>query len=138
MSRWAAPRIALIGPDPFEARKRRRKCPHYLLGAHAVVDGGRMNHHLAQQSLRIHEQMALVSIGLLATVATVWATLLGRFGGLAVDDASTRLVVSPDLPPNRFAQRRVDLLPCTISPPDAKIIVDGFAGWPFLGQERAD
>src|SRR5215217_3800145 len=82
------------------------------------------------QTLRIHEQMALSTLHLLATVVTsLLSSYTNALHRLAVDDAGARLGIPPHTPhAHPLAQGRVHPPPCTVDPPSSEVMVDGLPG----------
>src|SRR5215216_3406719 len=108
----------------------RRACPTeqapdaVLVGHLSAVDPG-----LDHQSLRVHEQVALPAADLLAAVEAPLLTAdAGDLGRLRVEDAGTRLGISPKPHPQAFAHRAVEPLPGTIQAPFPEVVEHRFPG----------
>ena len=107
----------------------------HQLDAVAVHDVGGMDHRAEHEAFRIHQQMALASIDLLAAVKAAWATDATGLHGLAIDAAGAGLAITAEAEPERFAQQPVNPLPRPIAPPATQVGIHRLPGRPFLRQE---
>ena len=81
--------ILTIPEDGSQAREGPwLQFPHDFLGPHPVIHAGRCHHNGHQQSQRVHHDMTLTAIDLLATVVAMLATDLGGLHRLAIDTDS--------------------------------------------------
>src|SRR5579885_770865 len=113
--------IGAIGPDEFQARQPGLEVQQEPLGALAVLETDGMNDYFVHQAQGINQQMAFAAGELLGPVVPMRAAAPGRFDRLASDDRGTGRRLSPDLPPQPFAPRGVNLLPRAVQAPFAEI-----------------
>jgi hypothetical protein len=81
-----------------------------------------------QRSERVHQDVPLDPLDLLARVVTPLAAGSSRFDGLAVDTAGAGFGFFPGRLADLNAERVMDLLPGPATPPLVKIVPDGSLG----------
>ncbi len=92
------PAVCTVGEDhlqPVESRLQPAKYRQNQDGSVVVLDIRRMNDDRQDQPKRIHNDMSLASIDLLAGVVTPLAADFGRLDRLTVDDRSTGRPLAP-------------------------------------------
>jgi hypothetical protein len=107
----------------------------HQLDAVAVHEVGGMDDRAQHEAFGIHEQVALASFDLLATVKAALPTNAGGLHGLTVNAARAGLGVTAEAPTEVVAQQRVHALPRSITPPASQAGLHGLPGRPLLGQE---
>lgn len=90
-----------------------------------------MHHHLEQQTQRIHQEVALAAIHLLAAVVAMRPALFGRLDRLAVDDGGAGSGLAPVRLAHALAEDAVNTLPDASATPRAKIVEDRRPGTIF-------
>ena len=116
-----------------------RQIPAGRLGEHrrggaAVVHIGGRHHHGDQQPQRVHQDMALAAVDLLAAVLADLLSALGRLDRLAVDGggAGRWLPTGPDA--DLLTQRIENPLPGAVGVEPLEVVVDGLPGGEVVGQ----
>jgi hypothetical protein len=95
-----------------------------------------MNHRFQDQTLRVHQDMALSAFHLLSSVVTSpIPSHTGALDRLAIHHASARLRVPLHADPQALAQGGVHPLPSAVEPPRSEVMVDGLPGWEVVGQQ---
>src|SRR3569833_2103403 len=90
-------------------------------GTANILDVGGMNIGGQQKTVGVGHDMALAPMEALASIESAWSAGLGRRGGLAIDDGSSRFGLSSQLPA-RFANQSLgDLLPPARVAPSVEI-----------------
>ena len=83
--------IASVGPDDLQPAKEQVETREEQDGTIAILDIGRRDLHAEDHAEGVHEQVSLAPADLLACIVTDrFATLLGTFDALAVEDGGRR------------------------------------------------
>src|SRR5271154_1807091 len=106
----------------------------HLLGRTGVVHVGGRHDHGDQQPQRVHEDMPLATVDLLAAVGADLRAALGRLDRLAVDGggAGRRPAARPEA--RLLAERVEESLPSAVPLPPLEVVVDGLPGREVVGQ----
>src|SRR5215210_4992807 len=95
-----------------------------------------MNPRFQNQTLRVHQDMALSAFHLLSSVVTSpIPSHTGALDRLAIHHACARLRVPLQADPQTLAQGGVHPLPGAVEPPRSEIMVNGLPGWEVVGQQ---
>src|ERR1017187_1247078 len=121
-------RVAAIGPDMSDAAAHRlaltEEAGQQLSSAIAVLEIGRQHRHQQQQANRVHQDVPLASVDLLARVVASLVARLRASDALAVDDPRTGLAISSSRHAHLFAQMSVNSHPKPIALPQSEIVID--------------
>ena len=87
------PLVTAVSEQLFQEGEQPEQGRQNQYPAVALLNVGRMNHRMHQQTLGIHHDMPLLAVDLLARIITrridVGAAFFGAFNALAVDDAGS-------------------------------------------------
>src|ERR1039457_781126 len=103
--------------DPLKAGQQ-------LSSAIAVLEIGGQHRHQQQQANRVHQDVTLASVDLLARVVASLVARLRASDALAVDDPRTGLAISSSRHAHLFAQMSVNSHPKPIALPQSEIVID--------------
>src|ERR1035441_5826369 len=121
-------RVAAIGPDMSDAAAHRlaltEEAGQQLSSAIAVLEIGGQHRHQQQQANRVHQDVTLASVDLLARVVASLVARLRASDALAVDDPRTGLAISSSRHAHLFAQMSVNSHPKPIALPQSEIVID--------------
>jgi hypothetical protein len=92
-----------------------------------------MNLGLEDEAFGVHQNVALTSLDLLASVITsIFSTYSGSFNRLGIDYASAGLRIPLQAHPQAFSYGPIDPLPGTVDAPLSEVVV--INGGPCLGK----
>src|SRR6266404_8468785 len=117
--------IAAIGPDDLQSAKEVHQSLDQRFGGVSILHGGAGNHQAQDQTQRVHRQMALAALDLLARVIAAFSRLIRCFDRLAVHNGRRRRDVAPFGFPEPISQRVVNENPRPILAPLSVIAIDG-------------
>jgi hypothetical protein len=132
------PGIATIGPDDLQPPEEQIEVGEQLGGSIPILDGGGSDANAQDQTEGVHEPMTLAPADLLARiVAHRWATLLGAFDALAVEDGRARRGLASCGDSHLDSQPLVESCPQAALAPGREAIEDRGLGRKVLGQQTS-
>ena len=127
--------IASVGPDDLQPAEEQVEARQEHHGTIAILNIGRRDPHSEDHAEGVHEQVSLAPADLLARiVADRFATLLGAFDALAVEDGGRWGGLAAFGDANLDPQATVELFPEAVPATGAEVIEDGGLGRKVLGQ----
>src|ERR1035438_5704059 len=131
------PRIGAIGKEPFQKRKQAEKRGQQHDAAVAILNIGRMNNRVQQQTLCIYQNMPLLALDEFARVEPgridAGAAFFGAFHTLAVDDGGGGTGFASRLLATLLVKRVVDAIQRAVVPPQTEVPIHGAARRQVLG-----
>ena len=124
--------IATVNPDKMQLLAGATQVSEQETGAIAVLDRGCGDNHRQQQAHCVDQDMPFRAIDLFACVITPRATESCRLNTLAVQAASSWMLVTARTLPHLGPQRVMEPLPCAIIAPLPKVGVDALPLWKLL------
>src|SRR5215213_9078580 len=95
-----------------------------------------MNHRFQDQTLRVHQDMALSAFHLLSSVVTSpIPSHTGALDRLAIHNARAGLRISLEAYSQTMAQGSVQPLPGTLDAPSSEVVVNGLPRWKLMRQQ---
>ena len=131
------PRIGAVGKEPFQERKKAEKRGQQHDAAVAILNIGRMNNRVQQQTLCIYQDMPLLALDELARVEPgridAGAAFFGAFHTLAVDDGGGGTGFASRLLATLLVKRVVDAIQRAVDPHRQKYRYTVLRGGKSLG-----
>ena len=131
------PRIGAIGKEPFQKRKQAEKRGQQQDAAVAILNIGRMNNRVQQQTLCIYQDVPLLALDELARVESgridAGSAFFSAFHTLAVDDGGGGTGFASRLLATLLVKRVVDAIQRAIVPPQTEVPIHGAARRQVLG-----
>ena len=121
--------IATIDPDETQLLAGAAQASKQETGAISVLDRGCRDNYRQQQSHGVNKDMTFRAIDLFACVITPRAAERCRLYTLAVQAASSWMLVTARTLPHLGPQCVMEPLPCAIIPPLLKVGVDALPLW---------
>src|SRR5215213_9333844 len=95
-----------------------------------------MDLHLEDETLSVHQDVALTALDLLASVvAALFSAHRGTLDRLAIHHARAGLRIPPQAHPQPFADGPVDPLPGAVDTPSSEVVVDGGPPGKVVGKQ---
>ena len=131
------PRIGAIGKEPFQKRKQAEKRGQQQDAAVAILNIGRTNNRVQQQTLCIYQDMPLLALDELARVESgridARSAFFGAFHTLAVDDGGGGTGFASCLLATLLVKRVVDAIQRAVVPPQTEVPIHGATRRQVLG-----
>ena len=131
----AAACVALIYPEVLNTRELVVSSFQEQRHGPTVLDVGRVYLGAQYQTARIDQDVALAAVDTFRSVVATYAADTGRPDGLAIDDPSTRLRVTPDGGAELLPQDGVQVFPSAVQAPQPEIVIGGLPGCELVGQQ---
>src|SRR5450830_859493 len=131
------PRIGAVGKEPFQKRKQAEKRGQQQDAAVAILNIGRMNNRVQQQTLCIYQDVPLLALDELARVESgridARSAFFSAFHTLAVDDGGGGTDFASRLLATLLVKRVVDAIQGAVVPPQTEVPIHGAARRQVLG-----
>src|ERR1035441_4192768 len=131
------PRIGAVGKEPFQKRKQAEKRGQQQDAAVAILNIGRMNNRVQQQTLCIYQDVPLLALDELARVESgridARSAFFSAFHTLAVDDGGGGTGFASRLLATLLVKRVVDAIQGAVVPPQTEVPIHGAARRQVLG-----
>jgi len=127
--------VSSVCPNDLQPSEGADQYRQEALGSHTILHACLTDPYAQQQAQRVHRQMALAALDLLARIVAAGTTLLGRLNRLAVNNSRSRRRPAPTRLAQAIPEPIVDKLPGPVLAPLAKIAIDRTPG-KSLGNSR--
>src|SRR5258707_5124439 len=131
----ATARVALVNPQVFDAGEGIGGSCQEQGHASTILNVCGVHLHPQDQTLAIYQNVALATVDAFGAIVAAHATDPGCSHRLAVDNPGARLRVTPNTRAELLTDHVVEMLPCTVQAPAAKLVVSGLPGRKLVRQQ---